>query len=144
LTDSQKLAASDKLSKAADVLNRNADNLTEAQKDAIAQVHTITIVGPNQASLGISGNNVTLSTSYIAAGSVAWTASIFAHEGTHKLLTGKYTGENMWRSEQEASHVQIQVGRALGMPQREIWHLMWWSADFHKAEMQAHMQGFTY
>jgi RHS repeat-associated protein len=144
LTEAQKLTASDKLSHAAASLNEHADELTKAQKKAIGEVHSIDVVGPNQANLGISGNKVTLSTSYLAASSVAWTASVFAHEGTHKVLSGKYTGENSWRSEQEASRVQIQVGRVVGMQQREIWHLMWWSADFHKAEMQAHMAGYTY
>jgi len=144
LTADQRRGASNKLAEAAGLLNAHADELSEDQKNAIGQVRSISVVGPNEL-LGIDRNNVTLSTSYIGGSSAAWTASLFAHEGTHRVVSGMFTGSNAWRSEQEASRVQLRVGRVMGMSRSEILGLMMWSLDLNRAALQAHMeQGYRY
>jgi RHS repeat-associated protein len=143
LSPEQKLTASNHYKAAADLLNAHADDLSQSQKDAIGNVKSISIVGPNSL-LGVTGKGeITMSTSYLNKTSTQWTASNLAHEGEHMALSGKFKGKDRWRSEQAASKMQEGVGRAIGMIPREIFHLMLWNADSNRAEMQRHMvEGF--
>jgi RHS repeat-associated protein len=139
LSTQDQLAASNKISAAAGVLNKNAKKLTKAEKNAIGQITTFSVVGSNTY-LGATGaHGFTLSINYINASSPAWIASLFGHEGKHHLNGSKYTGKNLWRDEQSAGRLQLGIGRKIGFTKAETKHLRKWISPKNKAGMQKHM-----
>ena len=139
-----KTAAGNKLEAAAALINENADDIGPSSKRAIDQVHAMSIVPPHSP-VGIDGHVVQLSTRYIEDSSIAWIASLFAHEGTHNLVEEKFTGGNLWKSEQAAINAQLRLGRVIGLSQLEIRYLLFqqWEVP-NKASMQEHMGGMSY
>src|SRR5208282_5942342 len=117
LSDEEKLRASKEIAAAADLLNKNGDNLTDDEKRAIAQISSLFETADPKDKLGATGRGcMTLSKDYMnAAGvSAAWLGSLFGHEGQHYLNSGKYSGADRWRDEQSASGTQLGIGNKIG------------------------------
>jgi hypothetical protein len=74
-------------------------------------------------SIGVNGNTFYLDMGRINAMSAPYLASLFGHEGQHKLNNGKYSGSNLWKDEQSARITQLNIGRKLGYTDREIYYL---------------------
>ncbi len=148
LSDKEKLRASKAIAAAADLLNKNADRLTDDEKKAIAQISSFFETTKDKDMLGATGKgSMTLSKDYIEdpGVSAAWLASLFGHEGQHYLNSGKYSGTERWKDEQSASGTQLGIGNKIGFSANERSSLQNWMDDKNRAGMQEHMEkGYTY
>jgi hypothetical protein len=148
LSAEEKLRASKAITAAADLLNKNADKLTDDEKKAIAQISSFFETTLNKDKLGATGKgSITLSKDYMEAPGVsaAWLGSLFGHEGQHYLNAGKYSGSERWRDEQSASGTQLGIGNKIGFDDNERHSLQNWMDDKNRAVMQEHMEkGYTY
>lgn len=148
LSAEEKLRASKAIAAAADLLNNNADKLTDDEKKAIAQISSFFETTQDKDKLGATGKgSMTLSKDYMEAPGVsaAWLGSLFGHEGQHYLNSGKYSGADQWRDEQSASRVQLEIGNKIGFSNNERSSLQNWMDDKNRAKMQEHMEkGYTY
>jgi hypothetical protein len=136
LTDAQRLSASDAISAAAGLLNKNASKLSADEKKAIGEITSFAVSGPNS-QLGATGKgSMTLSISYIHDSSAAWLGSLFGHEGQHYLNSGKYSGANLWRDEQSAGRTQLGIGNKIGFSGSERQYLEQWIDDRNRAAMR--------
>lgn len=144
-TPSQQQAASGTIMAAAVVLNGNASKLTAGEVSAIHQVKSMRVVGDNSW-LGINGDGrFTMSFKSLAnSGSIAWVASLFPHEGQHRLNHGLFTGANAWRDEQSAAKTQLAVGAKLGMTKSQQDSFRWYSSDANRQGLQEHVKGYLY
>ncbi len=148
LSAEEKLRASKAITAAADLLNKNADKLTDHEKEAIAQISSFFETAKDEKKLGATGDgSMTLSKDYMEAPGVsaAWLGSLFGHEGQHYLNSGKYSGTERWRDEQSASGTQLGIGNKIGFSNNERSSLQNWMDDKNRAKMQEHMEkGYTY
>ena len=148
LSVEEKLRASKEIAAAVDLLNKNADKLTDDEKKAIGEISSVFETASDKDKLGATGKgSMTLSKDYMEAAGVsaAWLASLFGHEGQHYLNSGKYSGTERWRDEQSASRVQLGIGNKIGFSPNERSSLQNWMDDKNRATMQEHMEkGYTY
>ena len=148
LSDEEKLRASKAITAAADLLNKNADKLTDDEKKAVAQISSFFETADSKDKLGATGKGcMTLSKDYMNAAGVSsvWLGSLFGHEGQHYLNSGKYSGAERWRDEQSASGTQLGIGNKIGFSNNERSSLQNWMDDKNRGNMQEHMEkGYTY
>jgi len=138
--------ASEALAATAELLNKNADKLSEDEKKAIGEIKSLVITEDPNALLGGTGKgSVTFSFHYIRDSSREWLASLFGHEGQHYLNAGKYSGDNLWRDEQSASRTQLGIGDKIGFSAGERKYLRNWFDERNREAMQKHMaKGLKY
>lgn len=146
LSADDKLSASNAIAAAADLLNKNADKLTNDEKKAVGEISSIFETASAKDYLGATGKgSITLSIDYINKVSSAWIASLFGHEGQHYLNSGQYSGDKRWKDEQSASRTQLSIGNKIGFTGYERDSLQNWMDDKNRAEMQKHMErGYSY
>jgi RHS repeat-associated protein len=138
LADAQQIAAGGIMKDAASLINKHAGELNESETRVIMQVTGIKITpGGTYQGIDVHAGTWTLSTSYMSKSSTEWLASLFAHEGMHRTLfqLGKYQGSFI--DEMEASIMQRQVGRKVGLSGAAIRHLDQWITS--PKDLQKHM-----
>lgn len=130
---------------AVSLINRKQDIFTEDERKAISQISFITITGCSDVYLGeTSHTGMTLSIDYMKKASQAWVGSLLAHEGQHALNNGMYKGDDLWKDEQVAGQIQLQVGKKIGFTLSEIAYLENWISPNDKQQMECHMKaGYT-
>ncbi len=139
LSVADRTLASDKVARAADLINQKISSFTAEEKNAILQIAKFTVSG-SDAALGATGRHeMTLSIGYIKSSSSDWIGSLFGHEGQHCLNFGKYAGDERWKDEQSASRTQLAIGRKIGFSQNDISYLEKWADDGNRDAMQRHM-----
>ncbi len=137
VSSADRLATSRSISAAADLINA-AKDLTDDEKKAIMKIKKFSVVGSGSY-YGATSNGMTLEAHRIKNSSIAYLASLFGHEGQHHLNAGKYSGSHLWRDEQSAGRMQLEIGRKLGFTATEIRDLMEWTADSNRDALQRHM-----
>lgn len=140
----ERAAIGSALASAAGLLDRHAAELGVEARYAIAQIHQISVTSSTDTCLGeTGGHSMKLSVSYMHTASTAWLASLIGHEGQHFVDRGKYTGADAWKDEQEASRIQLGIGKAIGFNATEISYLEGWLHADHSIALQQHMkQGY--
>jgi hypothetical protein len=139
LAASERFSAGQDIVSAATLLNDNASNLSGDETKAIKEITSISITESDP--MGATGRHgMSLEVGYMKAGSVAWLASVFGHEGQHHLNAGEFKGESLWRDEQSAGRTQLGIGRKIGFTDAEIDSLERWTDDKNRENMQTHME----
>jgi len=139
LSADDRLKASNAITAATDLLNKNADKLSADERKAIGQISSLKMIPHGY--LGATGKgSMTLSPHYIGEVSSAWLGSLIGHEGQHYLNAGKYSGENLWKDEQSASKTQLAIGDKIGFTDGERTYVQDWMDDKNRAKMQEHMK----
>ena len=97
------------------------------------------IISENPGYLGyVGGSTMHLSAAYLEACTIPWLASLFEHEGTHKLNAAtKYAPEDLWQNELSACEAQMRVGLVVGFEGYELHYLHTYMGN--KPAMEAHM-----
>lgn len=140
VTDDQKREVSGELVATSIVINGAASRLSQSDINTIHQVTSLRIVN-DDTYLGIErSGRLTLSVYHMAhSNSPEYLASLFPHEGQHRLNWGKYSGENLWLNEQSATRTQIRIGKKLGLSVGDQESLAWYSSDANREKLQEHM-----
>lgn len=130
---------------AAAQINAQANAIPDDAKEAIARVQAIIVPASDATDIGETGHNaadgrfsITLSLAYLRVWSTAWNASLLAHEGGHAVVSGQFSGDDLWKSERYACEMQLKLGTPLHMP--EIPYLeSYMAVPAGIPKMQAHM-----
>jgi len=129
MSDTDKLAASDKLVAAAGVVNGAADKLTGDEKAAIHNVKSISVSAGEgkddpRTAIAPSGNeNFRLSYLTNPGSTAAWTASAIAHDAYHLVTDPKgtlYGPDTAAGLEKKSNAFQMQVGAKFGLTPNQL------------------------
>ena len=123
LTDAERMAASDRITDAANLINSKADKIGAEDKTTLSKITAITV--DNQKLTGVLPNSTTINfrTSYLEGGGTSWNASVLFHEGYHVVQRENhlpYNEHTAHKREQEADFVQARVGIPLGLSHNQI------------------------